>query len=164
MRIIHIVGKKSQGKTTLVVELVEELSRRGLKVGTIKHSGHDHELDTPGKDSHRHRQAGAAPSAVVTPGLIALYVPRQDYQDPYSLLRPQFMGCDLVLVEGHAEGPGPKVEVWRKETGKALLAEEREDIIAVITDDPVDTALPVWPRKEIATVADRIVELLEVQE
>ncbi|MDY6823982.1 MAG: molybdopterin-guanine dinucleotide biosynthesis protein MobB [Thermodesulfobacteriota bacterium] len=67
MHIVHIVGCARNGKTALIVDLAREITRRGLKVGSLKHSGHDHELDRPGKDSYLHRQAGAVPAAVATP-------------------------------------------------------------------------------------------------
>ena len=76
MQTIHIVGRQNHGKTTLIVELIEEFRRRGLRVGTFKHSAHAHELDTPGKDSHRHRLAGAEPVAGITAELIGVFPPR----------------------------------------------------------------------------------------
>ncbi len=81
MKTIHLVGRQNHGKTTLLVELIEELTRRGIRVGTIKHTSHVHELDTPGKDSFRHRQAGADPVAVVSKDLIGVYLPRESGAD-----------------------------------------------------------------------------------
>ena len=159
MKPIHVVGRRNHGKTTLLVELVEEISHRGVRVGTIKHSSHSHELDTPGKDSFRHRQAGATPAAIITEDLIGVFVPRGDGADFYDCLTGMFAGCDLVLVEGHLDGPGAKIEVWRQSVGQPPLAAERDDVVAVISDDPVSLEVPVWPRNDLAGLADRLLAL-----
>jgi len=156
---VHVVGRRNHGKTTLVVDLVRELTRRGLSVATLKHSSHRHELDTPGKDSHRHRTAGAARAVVLSPSLAAIYVPRAEGDDPDALLRPVFAGCDLLLVEGHLDGPGPKIEVWRASMGTAPLAAARRDIAAVVSDEDPGVTVPVWPRKDVAALADRVLAL-----
>lgn len=159
MKIIHVVGRSKNGKTTLILELIAELKKRGLVVGTLKHSGHAHELETPGKDSWRHREAGAVPSAVVTTDQMAVYLPRKPGEDPFDRLGCLFAGCDIVLVEGYADGPGKNIEVWRAANGKDPLFPEREDILAVVTDDPVETGLPVWPRSNMAAIADALMDL-----
>ncbi len=156
MKVIHVVGKKNHGKTTLIKELVAELVARGVRVGAIKFCGHAHELDTPGKDSFLYRQAGAAPVLVVTPELTAVYQPRQAEDDPYRLLPVLFGECELILVEGNTDGPGPKVEVWRQEHGTTPYAMERTDILALVTDDPVEAPVPVWPRRDIAALATHV--------
>ena len=153
---VHIVGRRNHGKTTLVVDLVRALTARGLRVATVKHSSHAHEPDTPGKDSHRHRAAGAAVAAFVTPDVVAVYLPRTTGDDPNTRLAPLFADCDLVLVEGHKDSPGPKIEVWRDGLGTTPLAAERRDIVAVVTDDPVDVDAPCWPRSDIEALADRV--------
>ena len=131
MKRVHIIGRKNSGKTTLIVELTEELTRRGLRVGTIKHTPHDHELDTPGKDSHRLREAGGDPSAIVSGNLVAAYMRRESATaTPYERLAPLFAECDLVLVEGNQDASAPKVEVWRRDNGKPPIAGERDDIAA----------------------------------
>ena len=159
MKPIHIVGRRNHGKTTLLVELVEELTRRGVRAGTIKHSSHSHELDTPGKDSFRHRQAGASPVAIVSKDLIGVYLPRAADTDFYDCLAGMFAGCDLVLVEGHLEGPGVKIEVWRQAVGGSPLAAERDDVVAVVSDDPISLDVPVWSRKDLAGLADQVLAL-----
>jgi molybdopterin-guanine dinucleotide biosynthesis protein B len=158
MKILHIVGGKNHGKTTLIVELVRELSGRGLRVGTIKHTSHAHDLDTPNSDSYRHRQAGAAPAAIVTSDLVGVFFPR--LVDFYQQLAPLTEGCDVVIVEGHLEHAGPKVEVWRESFGTPCLAGHRKDILALITDDPAEVSVPVWPRSDVRFLADRVIELL----
>ncbi len=162
MRRVHIVGLKGHGKTTLMADLLREFGRRGLRVGTLKHSSHEHEIDRPGKDSHRHRTSGANPAAFATPGTVGVFIPREPGADPFLGLESIYASCDLILVEGWIEGPGPKVEVWRAAKGEGrMLSVERDDIAAVVTDDvPVEgAAVPVWPRSDIPTVADRILAL-----
>jgi molybdopterin-guanine dinucleotide biosynthesis protein B len=158
MNVVHLVGRRNHGKTTLLVELVRELRGRGVRLGTIKHSSHSHELDTPGKDSHRHRQAGAAPTAIICANLTAVFVPAAG-GDPYALLAPLYAQTDLVFVEGHLDGPGRKLEIWRAELGTSPLCRERADIEALITDDPVEVSVPIWPRADIGVLADRLVAL-----
>lgn len=158
MKTIHIVGRQGHGKTTLILDLLEEFGRRELRVGTVKHSSHLHELDTPGKDSHRHRLAGAAPVAVVTTELTAVFQPRDDV-DFYERLAPHFAQCDLILVEGHIDGPGPKLEVWREALGGRCLADQREGVAAVVSDDDPQTSVPVLPRRNVPAIADKIVAL-----
>lgn len=156
---IHIVGRKNHGKTTLVVDLVEEFCRRGIRVGTIKHSRHVHELDTPGKDSHRHRRAGSNPAAILTGDSIGVFLHRNEGDDCYRRLAPLFADCELVLVEGDIEAGGINVEVWRQAIGTPCLASERADIAAVVTDDGLAVAVPVWPRTDVARLADSLLGL-----
>ena len=158
MNRIHIVGRKNHGKTTLVVELVRELCRRGVRVGTIKHSRHAHELDTPGKDSHRHRAAGGQPAAVITGDSVGVFLSR-DGRDEYERLEPLFADCQIVLVEGDIEAAGVKVEVWRAEKSPACLAAERADILAVVSDDRPDVSVPVWARNDVPYLADKVLSL-----
>jgi molybdopterin-guanine dinucleotide biosynthesis protein B len=160
MNRVHVVGRKNHGKTTLILDLIEELRRRGLRVGTIKHTSHAHELDAPGKDSHRHRLAGADPVAVVTPDLVGLYVSRPaDDDDFYRRLAPLFADCDLVLVEGHLEADALKVEVWREALGGPCLASAAHGVAAVITDDRPEVAVPLWPRSDPGRVVDCLLAL-----
>jgi molybdopterin-guanine dinucleotide biosynthesis protein B len=159
MKAIQIVGRREHGKTTLVVELLRELGRRGLRAGSIKHSSHTHELDAPGKDSYRHREAGAAPAAVITPRLTAIHLPVAQEQ-VLDRVAPLFEECDLVLVEGWLGRSGwPKVEVWRAEAGGVPLAIGRSDIEAVVTDDALAVDLPVWPRSDVSGLCDRLLRL-----
>lgn len=164
MKRVHLVGRKNHGKTELMLELLRELSSRRLRVGSFKHSGHEHVLDTPGKDSFRHREAGASPSAIVTPSSIGLFLPLPPGISPYDLLAPFYEHCDVILVEGHASLPGPKIEVWRAEVGTPPLANEFGGIEAVVTDDIVDVPCPVWPRHDLPVLGTALLELLSSDE
>jgi len=158
---IHIVGKKNSGKTTLITELVRHYTNLGHRVGTIKHTHHRHELDTPGKDSHQHRQAGAAVVGILSPGLTAAFwqpSTEDESRDPYDDLARLFEPCDFVLVEGHYQIAGPKVEVWRAEVSEEPLASEDPTVLAVITDDPVQISTPVWSRSDLSALAKRILD------
>ncbi len=163
MKLIHIVGRQRNGKTTLIVELVNEMKQRGIHVGTLKHSSHSHELDKPGKDSFLHRQAGALPAAIATFDQIAVYLPRLPDENPFDKLAPLYKNVDLVLIEGYVSGPGKKVEVWRQKVGKAPLIMEKNNIEAVITDDPIDIDSPVWPRNNITMLVDNILTLAGIK-
>lgn len=160
---VHIVGRRNQGKTTFTVELAALLSASGVRVGTIKHSGHDHPVDRPGKDSFRHREAGGTPAAFITPSQVGAYLDRRG--DPYQQLAPLYRGCDLVLVEGHLDAPGvPKLEVFRAGQGHAApLAGERDDILAVISDDEVPVGVEAIPRGDLPGAARRVMELAHVR-
>ena len=159
MKIIHIVGRQKNGKTTLIIDLIAEMKKRGISVGTLKHSSHSYELDKPGKDSFLHRQAGSVPTAIATKDQIAVFLPREPRENPFETIAPLFNNTDLILVEGYASGPGKKVEVWRKDAGTAPLISEQGHIEAIITDDPIKTDLPVWSGKDIRRLADNILEL-----
>lgn len=162
VRRVHIVGRKNSGKTTLIVEIIECLAARGMRIGTIKHTHHHHELDTPGKDSHRHRQAGAAVVGIMAPGMDAIFWPQSslsDDQGRYDRLLPLFADCDLLLVEGHLTGLGLKVEVWRAATSNQPVALSDPSILAVVSDDRIESPVPFWSRSDVSSLADRVLDL-----
>lgn len=162
MKRVHILGRKNSGKTTLIVELVEHFVGRGVRVGTIKHTHHRHELDTPGKDSHRHRSAGAAVVGIVSPGMDAVFVPKTaSGASPanYARFEAIFSDCALVLVEGDLQADAPKVEVWRAAAESEPIAAADPKIVAVISDDPVPLSATIWPRTDIAAIAERLLQL-----
>jgi molybdopterin-guanine dinucleotide biosynthesis protein B len=161
MKGVHIVGRKNHGKTLLVRELIPALMAQGLRVATFKHCGHAHDLDQPGKDSYLHRQAGATAVAVATPEMTALFRPAMSGTALYSQFDTWFAGADLVLIEGHVDGPGPKIEVWRAAVGGLPLALERGGITGVVTNDPIDTTLPCWTREDVATLARDLIHIAE---
>ena len=159
---INIIGHKNCGKTTLIIGLVEEFHRRGFSVGTLKHTSHRHELDRPGKDSQRQRLAGANPAAIVSPSIAGLFFSADSEEDLLRLIESHYDECDIVLVEGWKNRPGIKLEVWRSSVDKPLLAQSRDGVEAVISDDNVDVpGTPVWPRNDIGDIAERILELIE---
>lgn len=164
MNRLHILGRKNHGKTTLLVELTAYFAAHGMRVGTIKHTHHAHELDTPGKDSHRHREAGAAVSAILSRSMNAVFWPPQPEEegggDRYAAFAPHFADCDLVLVEGDTVCDGVKIEVWRAAVGSEPMAPSDPKIRAVITDDEVDVPVSKIPRQKIGSIATKVLELL----
>ncbi len=161
---VHIVGRRNSGKTTLVCDLVKELSDRGLKVATVKHTHHRHELDTPGKDSWKHRQAGAAGVGILSPHMLAAFVPSERAADDgagYRRMELLFEHCDLLLVEGDLETDAWKLEVWHPDTAAPPYAADRTDIHAVITDSPPAAEFRHLPRSDLAAVADEILNLTD---
>ncbi len=168
MKRIHIIGGKNHGKTTLVAELVQELSSRGYRVGTIKHTHHQHELDSPGKDSHKHREAGAAVVGILTRSLNAVFWQPDSAEfstsdDRYEAFSESFADCQLTLVEGDTQTDAPKIEVWRQSLGSEPLARTDPSIQAIVSHDEAEGLdTPVWPRADVAAVADKIQAILEI--
>jgi molybdopterin-guanine dinucleotide biosynthesis adapter protein len=137
-KVVGIVGWKNSGKTTLVEKLVRELASRGLQVSTVKHAHHDFDLDHPGKDSYRHRAAGAREVLVASARRWALLHERDDLDEPSLADLLSHLGpCDVVLVEGFKRGPQRKIEVRRSVSGGSLLADCDPTICAVAADDPL---------------------------
>jgi len=159
MKILHVVGRRNHGKTRLMVELVRELTGRGIRVGTLKHSSHHHAVDHPGKDSWLHRDAGAAPATFVSTAGIGVYLDRTENDDPLERVLPLYADVDLLLVEGFIDRPGEKIEVYRAAAGGTPIALTDPSIVAVVSDGPVSVDVPVWPRSDVAAVADHLLAL-----
>lgn len=154
-RVIGIVGWKNNGKTTLVVRLVEHLVGRGLAVSTVKHAHHSVDIDQPGKDSWRHREAGATEVVLATARRWALVHELREEQEPtLDDLLAKMADVDLVIVEGFKHFPQPKIEVHRRERGTPLLAREDATIVAVASDEPLSgLAVPVLDLDDIEGIA-----------
>ena len=157
---IFFVGHAGSGKTTLLERLLVGLTARGRRVACLKHSPHVHELDRPGKDSHRHRLAGACVSGVISQGLAAVFLPLDAGEDAFERLASLYADCELPLVEGHKEAEGRKLEVYRAEVGEAPLAAGADGFWAVLSDDPVDAPVPVWPLADLEGLLDRLEALV----
>ena len=165
MKVFGIAGYSGSGKTTLLEKLIPQLTGRGLKVSVIKHAHHGFDIDRPGKDSYRHREAGASEVLLACGDRWALMHERREEAEPTlaDLLR-RLSPCDLVLIEGFKQEPVPKLEVHRPANGKPPLFPERQDIVAVASDAPIDAALPCLPLNEPALIADFILQHLQLQE
>lgn len=157
MRVVGIVGHSGMGKTTLLERLIPELARRGLRVSLIKHSHKDIDLDRPGKDSYRLREAGCHDVVVVGRNRWGVVHELRQAREPelgelLAAVRP----CDLVLVEGMKSEGFPKLEVWRPGVGKPLTG--AKGVFAVATDRPdaVRAALPALRLDDVAAIADRV--------
>ncbi len=157
MRLFGIVGYKNAGKTGLMERLVAEISGRGFTVSTLKHAHHRFDVDHPGKDSYRHRAAGAHQVLLSSRNRWALMTELQG-QDEATLdqLLARLTPVDLVLIEGYKRDAHPKVEAFRAETGNPLIARDDPTVRAVASDSPVDIDRPVFDLNDTTAIADFI--------
>src|SRR3546814_2906558 len=143
MKVLGITGWSGSGKTTLLADLIPLLVAQGLRVSTIKHAHHDFDVDQPGKDSYRHRAAGASEVLISSARRFALMRELRGEPEPgLAELLARLTPVDLVLVEGFKREAHPKIEVWRADTGKPMLQPDDPQLIAVASDAPID-GLPV---------------------
>jgi molybdopterin-guanine dinucleotide biosynthesis protein B len=158
MRIFGIAGWSGSGKTTLLVRLLPELTRRGVRVSTVKHAHHAFDVDQPGKDSWEHRQAGATEVMVGSANRWALmHEHRGAAEATLEELLARMSPVDLVLVEGFKRHAHPKLEVHRPALGKPLLAPDDPHVVAVASDAPVPGLLvPLLDLGRPAAIADFI--------
>ena len=161
MRVIGFAGWSGSGKTTLIEALVPLLVARGLTVSLVKHAHHAFDVDTPGKDSHRHRTAGCTEVLVSSSARFALI---HELRGAPELTLAQALGrlsrCDLALVEGYKRAAIPKVEVWREAVGKPLLHPTDPAIVGVAADPAarVTTRLPVFGLNDPVPIATFVFE------
>jgi molybdopterin-guanine dinucleotide biosynthesis protein MobB len=152
--LVSVVGRSGSGKTTLLEKLIRLLRDRGVRVGTIKHHAHGRvEVDVPGKDSWRHRQAGAAAVALASPEMLVCI--RDSASLPLDLIAHRFLfDMDLILTEGFRSGPARKIEISRAALGAPLLCGPTDGLIAVVTDWETAAAVPHFCLEEIGPLAD----------
>jgi molybdopterin-guanine dinucleotide biosynthesis protein B len=163
MRVIGLAGWSGSGKTTLLTKLIPCLVARGLKVSTLKHAHHGFDVDQPGKDSYRHRHAGAAEILVTSSRRWVLMHELRGAQEPsFDEQVKRISPCDLLLVEGFKFAPIPKLEVWRAQTGEGLLHPNDPHIVAVASDAKVETKLPLLDLNDVAGIAEFILKKLEL--
>ncbi|MGE0418795.1 MAG: molybdopterin-guanine dinucleotide biosynthesis protein B [Acetobacteraceae bacterium] len=144
MKTMGIVGWSGSGKTTLLVKLLPLLRARGLTVSTVKHVHHGFDMDQPGKDSYRHRQAGAHEVMVAAGTRWALLHEIVGPEPPLPALLDKLDPVDLVLVEGYKSHPFPKLEVFRSALGKPPLWSDDPHVIAVASDDTAAKSGLTW--------------------
>jgi molybdopterin-guanine dinucleotide biosynthesis protein B len=160
-RVFGFAGYSGSGKTTLIEQLLPCLGNAGLRVSLIKHAHHDFDIDKPGKDSYRLRQAGASEVMIISGQRWALMhelrgAPEPGLEEQLARLSP----CDLVLVEGYKRSAVPKLEIHRSALGQALLPAHEHNIVAVASDGPVQTTLPLLDLNQPAQIAQFIMEYL----
>ena len=161
MKILGIAGYSGSGKTTLLESLIPLLGLHDLVVSVIKRAHHGFDVDKPGKDSWRHRQAGAQEVMLASPERwVLMRELRRDPEENLHNLLARLSPCDLVLVEGFKRAAIPKIEVWRSVVGEPLLHPHDPWIVALATDMPVESALPRLDINDPEAVADFIVEHL----
>ncbi|OSQ51033.1 molybdopterin-guanine dinucleotide biosynthesis protein B [Marivita geojedonensis] len=157
MKIYGVTGWKNAGKTGLMERLVTEITGRGITVSTVKHAHHTFDVDHPGKDSHRHRVAGATEVLLASRNRFALMHELRDEAEPtLEELLSKLMPVDLVLVEGYKRDRHPKVEAFRAETGNDLIAPGDPTIRAVASDTPMELDRPVFDLDDTKAIADFI--------
>jgi molybdopterin-guanine dinucleotide biosynthesis protein B len=158
MKIFGIVGWKNSGKTGLVERLVGVISARGFSVSTIKHAHHTFDVDKMGKDSYRHRQAGAREVLLSSKNRWALMSELRDVNEPsLSSLVNKLSPVDLVLIEGYKRDKHSKIEAHRLETRQPLLAWEDETIIALASNAiDIDVVIPIFNLDNTESIADFI--------
>jgi molybdopterin-guanine dinucleotide biosynthesis protein B len=154
--IISIVGKSDSGKTTFIEKLLPELVRRGYRVATVKHDVHGFEVDREGKDSWRHKQAGAHTVIISSPTKVALI---RDVEKDLRLdeIRDKLVqDVDLILSEGYKKDVQPKIEIFRTEKHKELLCTKEDNLVAIVSDREFDVGVSCFFLDDIKGVVDFI--------
>jgi molybdopterin-guanine dinucleotide biosynthesis protein B len=163
MKVVGFAGYSGSGKTTLVEKLIPVLKLRGLRVSVVKHAHHKFDIDHPGKDTFRHRQAGAFEVVVASQNRLALI---REFEQPaeltvHQLIAELYEGVDWVLVEGFKHSDLTKIEVWRASSGKPTRYADDDYVVAIATDSPgqlpTATLRPVLDLNDADAVADFLV-------
>ncbi|MFC1816057.1 molybdopterin-guanine dinucleotide biosynthesis protein B [Thermodesulfobacteriota bacterium] len=152
--IISVVGKSEAGKTTLIEKLIPKLKKRGYRIGIIKHAFHEFEFDKQGKDSWRHKTAGAETVIVSSPGTIVMV--KDSHDEALDVLSTYFQDVDLVLTEGFKKENKPQIEIFRKNRHKAPLSMGNRNLIAFVTDSELDLNVPKFGLDDVEELADLI--------
>ena len=152
--IISVVGKSKSGKTTLIEKLIPELKKRGYRVGTVKHASHDFDMDKKGKDSWRHKAAGADTVIVVSRQRIVMVKDENFVQ--LESIEKYFDDVDLVITEGFKQEKRPKIEVYRSHKNKKPLCNDDKTFIALVTDTDISVNVPTFSLEEIEALSDLI--------
>jgi molybdopterin-guanine dinucleotide biosynthesis adapter protein len=160
--IISVVGYSGAGKTTLMEKLIGEMTRRGYRVGSIKHDVHGFEMDKPGKDSWRHKQAGACTTVISSPRQIGM-VTDVDHDHNPDELRKFFDHMHVILTEGYKKQNRPKVEIFRSENHDAPLCRSDDNVFAIMSDIPVGLKARRFTLEDVAGLVDFIVERFKLQ-
>ena len=160
MKVFGVVGWKNNGKTTLVERLISQLTSMGYKVSSVKHAHHNVDIDEPGRDSYRHRAAGAKQTLLATEHRWALMREHREQDTPkLEQLLPLFEPCDLVIVEGYKGAVHPKLEIVRHLNKEGLLADQMPNIVALVTDQPhLPSDLPQLDLNNIKQVTDFVLQ------
>ena len=152
--ILSIVGKSDSGKTTLIEKLVPELTRRGYRIATVKHDIHGFEVDREGKDSWRHKQAGAHSVVISSPTKAALIRDVDRDMNLEEIREKLVRDVDLIVSEGYKKDVQPKVEVFRKEKHKKLLCTKKDNLIAIVSDRKFRVGVPCFDLEDTKGLAD----------
>jgi molybdopterin-guanine dinucleotide biosynthesis protein B len=164
MKVFGFAGWSGSGKTTLIEKLIPRFAGAGLRVSLVKHAHHTFDVDQPGKDSYRHRHAGAQEVLVTSSRRWVLMHELRGAAEPaFEQQLARLSPCDLVIVEGFKHAPIPKLEVWRRATGEPLLHSNDPHIVAVASDARVQTRLPLLDLNDDAAISSFILAHLRLQ-
>lgn len=155
--IVSIVGRSGTGKTTLLEKVIGELTRRGYRVGTVKHDVHGFETDRPGKDSWRHRKAGAATVVLSSPDKFAVIKETSHEWTVERLISSFVSDLDVVVTEGYKKGPFPKIEVLREAVSRESVCATDEKLLALASDFKLKLKKPVYDLEDFIGISDLIV-------
>ena len=164
MNVVAFAGYSGSGKTTLVESLIPVLKQRGLRVSVVKHAHHSFDIDQPGKDTYRHREAGAFEVVVASSNRLALI---REFEQPtqlsvHHLIAELYDGVDWVLVEGFKSSDLLKVEVWRAASGRPVRYPDDDFVVAIATDStdqlPQATLRPVLDLNDVNAVANWLID------
>ncbi|QTD43991.1 molybdopterin-guanine dinucleotide biosynthesis protein B [Ottowia testudinis] len=160
MKVVGFAGFSGSGKTHLIEQLIPALKQRGLRVSVVKHAHHKFDIDHPGKDTFRHREAGAFEVVVASRQRLALMreFERETQLSVHHLIAELYDGVDWVLVEGFKSSDLLKIEVWRAASGKPALYPDDQFIVAIATDSPVATGRPVLDLNDAGAVAQWLID------
>ena len=155
--IVSFVGRSNSGKTTFIERVIPELVRAGYKVATVKHAGHGFDLDTEGKDSWRHKQAGASSVVILSKGSMAVFADVSD-QLKVEDVRDRFLDdtYDLIIAEGWKHDGYPKIVIVRDQLGEVPISPE--GLLAVVSDKQVDLTVPLFGLDDVSAVAALIMK------
>ncbi len=155
--ILSFVGRSNSGKTTLIERVIPELTRAGYRVATVKHAGHGFELDTEGKDSWRHKQAGANTVIVISKGSLAMFA---DVSEEMKVeeVRDRFLysRTDLILAEGWKSEGSPKIAVVREQLEEVDVS--IDGLLAIVSMKPIEASVPCFDRDDISALAKLIMQ------
>ena len=155
--IVSIVGKSNAGKTTLLERLVSELRGRGYRIGTIKHTVHSFDIDAEGKDSCRHKQAGAHTVVISSPERVAVVKDVEAEESPDSLASQYFQDVDIILTEGYKKQDKPKIEVFRRRMHDTPLCKGDDYLVALVSDADLDLGVPRFNPDNVKGLTDLVV-------
>lgn len=153
--VFSVVGSKSNvGKTTVLCQIIKELRNRGYRVATIKHDVHNFEIDYPGKDTWKHREAGANIVAISSPKRMAII---EELEEEYSLdqVIDRIKNVDIIITEGYKSEGKPKLEVFRKSVANKIHSRD-QDLFAIVTDTPIDKNIPQFNFTQTKEIVDLI--------
>lgn len=163
MKVFGFAGWSGAGKTTLIEALIPRFTARSLRVSLIKHAHHAFDVDQPGKDSYRHRQAGATEVMVSSDTRWVLMHELRGAAEPtLEQQLARLSPCDLVLVEGYKRAALPKLEIHRRSLGKPLLHPDDPHVVAVASDGIIDTALPRFDLNDLDAIATFVLHFLQL--